>query len=350
MLRRLTVAFLIIALASVNGVPLAKADPVNDESLTLYVGFCNMNCSVLLSFILTSPFGPLDTFDFTGEPSFISLTVTCYPLLQHYSTEIHLTPYDFVVYNVSSATEVVIYLDRSEQQGRSKADAFKEKIEELLNVYLVYDEILSSSLSSLGTVCYYYISQVPAIEDLWDAFQRQEFQGLSKLISSGLDCKNVQMTLSLEKRGSSYMWSYQILDGWLKRFSVELEQEYTISLSEMLGHVGDIRSASEALASNLYFTINTNITLATQSRPCVLVPVETMPEMIATQDDLDRITFHADVTGVSIGDFMLRFKIVEKGYDLTTICAAALIIGASLIVVVFIIKRRRRFRYTRYRR
>jgi hypothetical protein len=344
MFHRLVVVFLIIVLASVNDVPLANADSVYNESLTLYVGFFNMSCSAFVWFNVTSTHGPFDTTEFTSEPSFVSLTVTCYPSprLSHFRK--YITPSYWLDYNISLATEVVICLSRaqllSEQQGRLKADAFKSKFEELFKVHLFYDDVRSSS--SLGTIYHYYITDIPVIENLWDAFQRQEFQGLSELITSGFDSKQMYITLSLEKHGSSYMWSYQ-MPYTSSLFKMELNQEYSISLNEIMGHVGDIRSAPEAYSSNIYLQAPTRIGNRT------FIPLETVPSMSRTQDDSERVTFHVAITGDSVSDVIIRFKIVAAGYDLTMFCVAVVVVGALLCAVGFAAKRRRRLRSYRYR-
>jgi hypothetical protein len=326
---------------SVQNAVLAKAESVYDESLTMIVGLGNMNCSVgVILFSVSSSNGPLDTSEFASEPSFVSLTVSS----GYGMTIVHITEDQ----NVTFSTEVQIFLNRtrlsSEQQGKLIADALKRKIEDLLNIFLIYDKVRSQIPSTSDVTHHYYISGVPVVEELRNIFQSQEFPGLSELFSSDLSIGNADVQLGLEKIGNSYRWSYRIIGGWGGiLFQMSFDHEYTISLNEILSHVGVISSASTASASNIYievFTGNANWTF---------ISLETVPEMSRTQDTSEQITFHADITNSSVDDIRLRFKIIESGNDLTTIYVAAAILGVLSCIIGFYFLRRRRVKSPEHR-
>ena len=336
MLRKICVVFLIVIFLSIQDATLAKAESVYDESLTMIVGLGNMNCSVLILFSVSSSNGPLVPSEFAFDPSFISLTI--------YSHWNWVTEFiDNLGKNVSYFTKMQILLNRTrlsdELQGKLAADALKEKLEDLFGSFFFLDEG-----QSYDRVNYYYIGYFPLGEELWNIFQSQEFQGLSELFSSDLDFRNANpVQLSLDKIGDSYRWSYQINGFGRTLFQMSFDHEYTISLNEILSHVGVISSASTASASNIYievFTENANWTF---------IPLETVPEMSKTQDTSEQITFHADFTNSSVDDVRLRFKIIESGDDLTTIYVAVAILGVLSCIIGFYFLRRRRVKSPEHR-
>ena len=81
MLRKNIVVFLFVVLMSVQNVTSVKAESVYEEYLTIDVGLLeNMNCSAGLEFTVSSPNGPIDTSEFTSEPSFVYLYAEFIPL------------------------------------------------------------------------------------------------------------------------------------------------------------------------------------------------------------------------------------------------------------------------------
>ena len=341
MLRKCFAAFLFIILMSVQNVTLVKAESVYEESLTLHVGLGNMNCIASLEFTVSSPNGPIDTAEFTSEPSFVSLYVYCdLNVVKETDWETPTTNYTFYY-----STKVIICLNMTKltdfNQGKFRADALKRKFEDLLKVLLFCDERLSqASLAGFGN--YYYLTEVPSVEKLWYAFLGQEYPGLSELFSLNPNIGTPYIWLRLDKIADQYRWTYQI-NGLGVRFPVSFNKEYTVSLNEILGHVGVISSAPRASVSNVtiqVFTGNGNWTF---------MSLGTTPEMSKTQDSPERITFKADITGNSYNDIKLRFKIVESGEDLTTMYVAATIFGALFCIAGFYLLRRRRTKPYRYR-
>jgi hypothetical protein len=327
---------------SIQDATLAKAESVYDESLTMIVGLGNMNCSASLEFTVSSPNGPIDTSEFTREPSFVYLYVECNPNIGHGTY--WETPTKAYNYSYSSLVQICLNMTMLDNpyQDVYKANALKRKFEDLLKIFLFYDEHLRGSVSAFSLnqtstpdngIFYIFLSEVPAVEELWNAFIRQEYSGFSELFS--LNIRPFSMSLRLDKIGDQYWWTYQI-SGFGKRFPVSFNKEYTVSMNEILGHVGAISSAPVASSSDIIIEVypgNGNWTF---------IPLETMPEMTKTQDTPERITFQTDIAGSSYNDIKLRFKIIESGNDLTTIYVAAAILGALSCIIGYYFLRRRR--------
>jgi len=234
----------------------------------------------------------------------------------------------------------------------SKADALKKKFEDLLKINLFYDEHLRDSFGqssliqsspNVDVIYYNYLTEIPAVEELWNTFLRQEYPGFSELFSSNPNFRNEGIRLRLAKIGDQYWWTYRI-SGFGRSFPISFNKEYMVSVNEILGHFGTIRSAPGASSSDIIIEVypgNGNWTF---------IPLETMPEMTKTLDTPEQITFQTDIAGSSYNDIKLRFKIIESGIDPMTIYAVQVIVLCAFFCIAgFYLLRRRRLKSSRYR-
>ncbi|MEM2128984.1 MAG: hypothetical protein QXZ70_00140 [Candidatus Bathyarchaeia archaeon] len=313
-----------------------------EESITITIGLTkNMNCSVYVTFTVSSLNGPFSISEFTSGPSFVSLYVYSDP---HIIQEVYWET-STSIYTFHYPTKVIICLNMSKltdfNQGKIKADALKRKVEDLLKIFLFLDEHLSQ-FTIQGVAYYYYLSEVPAVEKLWNTFLKQEYSGFSEPFSSNPSIGPSNMQLRIKKIDDQYLWTHQIV-GFGMRFPISLNKEYVVSLNEVLGHVGAISSAPSALSSNIVIQVfagNGNWTFA---------PLEVMPEMTKTVDTPKQITFQTDIAGSSYNDIKIWFKVIESSEDMTNMYLAAAISGILFCTAGIPLSKRRKPKSYRYR-
>ncbi|MBS7615142.1 hypothetical protein KEJ18_05365 [Candidatus Bathyarchaeota archaeon] len=194
---------------------------------------------------------------------------------------------------------------------------------------------LPPSSNNTGIIFYNYLTEIPAVEEFWNAFLRQEYPGFSEIFYSNPSNVPFGIRLRLEKIGDQYLWTYQIVC-FGERFPISFNKEYVVSVNEMLGHVGAVDSAPEALSSNVV------IQLFVGNGNWTFVPLETVPEMTKTVDTPEQITFQTDIAGSSYNDIKIRFKIFESSNDATTTYAASIVLGALFCITGILLLKRRK--------
>ena len=224
----------------------------------------------------------------------------------------------------------------------------------MLKINLFYDEHLRDSFGqssliqppsskNIDVIFYNYLTEIPAVEELWNAFLRQEYPGFNELFSSNPSFRNEGIRLRLAKIGDQYWWTYQT-SGFDRIFPISFNKEYTVSVNEMLGHFGNIDSVLGASSSDITIQVYPEIGNWT------FIPLETMPEMTKTQDTPKQITFQTDIAGSSYSDIKLRFKVVGSGIDPMTIYAVQVtILCAFFCITGFYLLRRRKLKSFHYR-
>jgi len=326
---------IIITMLGISNAIVAKAESVYEESLTLYIGVTrDMYCIANIVFKVSSLNGPFSVIDFTGEFSFVNLYVECNPSIVKLVLE-----GPTVIYTFNYSTMVKVCLNRTRltgfAQGKIKADVLKRKFENLFDVFLFYEENASQFLLT-GIVEYYYISEVPVVDKLWNAFLKQEYPGFSELFSANLNIRNMNIRLRLDKIGDQHLWLYEISGFGGRLFPISFNKEYTVSVNEILGHVGAIGSAPGASSSNIVISLHVG------KGNYTFVPLETAPEMTKTLVTPEQIIYQTDIAGSSCNDIKIRFKIIESGDNATTVYVAAIILGAfSCITGIFLLRRHR---------
>lgn len=343
MRRKIYTVFLSVILFCVQGSALTKAETVYEESLTLNVDiYTTMNGTLFPELTVTTPNGPFDASEITSDPGFLFFYVYCLP-----SSGSAQESGGMPSYNITYRTDVQVYLNKTRLSntlhGFRMADTLKSNVESLFNIILTYVSGRSPFTKILGTDFYSFLSNVSIVDQFWSIFKMYDFPGFSELFSSDTNFWVQYMELRLEKIDGSYMWTYDIYLSWEELSRIEFGQEYTISLNDVLGRSEDISSAMGALASN----ISVNFIMGDAN--WTLVPLRIEPIMIKTQDDPQQITFSTDIAGSRVTDVKIRFKIIEKGEDYTTIYAAVVILGAFSCAVGFYLYRRRKLRSSHYR-
>jgi len=286
---------------------------------------------VLLAFIFTNVSGlPLDISDFTNEPSFISIVVSCTNSPDDNRT----------VVMVGLNTSIV-----SVSLGKLKADIMKTKVEDLFGVTLPY----TGNFTSDSTVTYSYrINDCPSIQKFRDVFiELKPSDGFGKIITPS-SIGNYVAFMFMFHNGDLPYWTVGATLNYPNYFSYGLGQECTISLKGLTGYSGTIQSSPESSKSTLH------ISISQVDKDYKLISFDTAPsQMDKTQGTYGggtSLMFEKITTGSSVDDLSLHFKIVSPNYiDPTTIAIyVGIVVVVVLGIVVFIIRRKiRRLNWNR---
>lgn len=278
-----------------------------------------------IEFIFTNVSGPLDISDFASEPSFIMITVVGTRSLDDNRTAV------LVILNHTSVGSI--------SQGKLKADILKAKFENLFNISLPYD----SNFTFSGSVTYSYkIDESPTIQKFRDVFlEHKPSQGFGEIVTPALIENDVAISFTLMRVGDSLGWMVGASVIYTNYFEMNLDQEYNISLRELTGYSEAIQSSPESSKSTL------NILTSQVNKDYKLISFNTVPSgMDKRKGGSGTVTsfmFEKTITGSSVEDLSIYFKIVSPNYIDPTIIAIA--VGIAIVAVLgiagFIIKKKR---------
>jgi len=346
MRRKIYTILLLVILFCIQDVALAKAETVYKESLILDVTiYKTMKCYLYAELSVTTPNGPFDASEFTGDPEFNSFFVFCTEsegLVNETKVRADMSP----IYNVVYRTDVQVYVNGIEfaptLHGLRIAEALKSKIEDMFSITLLYVSERTSSMGIPNTEFYSFLSNVSVVDQFWSIYKMFNFPGFSNLFASNPNIEARYMELSLEKIDGSYLWTYRIRFSLGGPLEIEFGQEYTLSLNEMLGRSEDISSALGSSASNIiveFWMGEANWTF---------VPLGIEPIMVKTQDDPQGIIFNTDISGTRVTDVKIRFKVLEKPENYLAMYVAVVALGAFSCVSGSYLYKRHRLRSSRY--
>lgn len=332
MRRKFLVVLLIAVLFNVQDATLVKASSVYDESLEIDVSIDNNASVMFLWLTVSSPDGPFIASKFTSELSFNSLNIESHNYLE--SVQVG----DLVI-NYTTRIQISLNMTSLADSTQRKvvADALKRKLEDYFQIFLIYIGLSQTTYNGIDE--YNYVSDVPITDKLRFEFSRQEFSGMSQLLSSNLAAGYADVRLGLEKIDGSFLWTYQVIGFGGTSFHINIGQEYTVSLNEILNRTGTINSAAGVHSSSVYFRIYS------MNDDFTVMPLGTEPEMSITHEQ-SYYSFYTDITGESFYDVRLRFKVVQ-GAD-PTIYVAAAVLGVFSCAIGFYLYRKRKLKSSRY--
>ena len=277
------------------------------ESIWVWVDFHGMTCSVMFNFGFDGVEGPVPASEFLDEPSFIGMTVF------------------FVYHGDGETARVSVMLNSSkitEEQGYRIAKDLKRKIEKALNLYLPYEQ----TSGYLDTLYYEYeVEDCPPREEIANLLRTSLPQGFGQVAILLLTSRNVTVDFWLwESWTTTIRYSHE-------RFNIVLDQEYTIDLKEMTGYSDAIRSSPGASHS----TLRVNFFIPRGVR---LQIIEAAPPQMAITQGQEGVNLHADVTGLSVDDISIRFKMVRgdlidpAGFGIVLLQVAMICLAAYILL------------------
>ncbi len=278
-----------------------------------------------LWFVFRGVDGPLDASDFTSEPTFSSMSISC-----SYSPDNSTNNIQFHVVLDTSVVGV--------SAGRVEADIMKAKVEDLFEVALPYTG--NSTISGL-TYYRYEIDECPAIQKFRDLFmQLKPSTGFGQVITPALIGNKVSISFSLGMDEGLPKWSMKAFITYPDYFPYGSDREFTVSLKALAGYSGTIQPSPEAAASTLEIFI-------IQSIEYRLLSLETTPPQMQMQQsgkapDLTWV-YSATIKDSGVEDLAIHFRIVPPpSTDPTNIIVLIGIVTVAILsVTVFIIKKRR---------
>jgi len=287
-------------------------EPQYRESIRVWVNFYGMTCSVMFNFGFDGVEGPVPASEFLDEPSFTVITVSI-----GYRGDREVTSVS-VMLNGSKITG---------KQGYRIARDLKRKIEKALNLYLPYKE----TRGSLDTLYYdFEVEDCPPREEIANLLRNSLPQGFGQVVIPLLTSRNVTVDFWLWESWTTTIRYYP------QGFNINLDQEYTISLKEMTGYLGTIRSAREAS----YSTPNVGVFYI--PRDMRLQIIEAAPPQMAITREQTEVNLYADVTGLSIDDLSIRFKMVRGELIEPAALGIILIQAAMMCLAAYVFLRKRR--------
>lgn len=320
------ILFYLISLSvSAQNIALTNAVSYENHDESISLGINPSSGYVSLVFMFTNVSFPLDISDFENEPSFTNITVSC----------THSPDSNNTLVNVGLNTAIV-----SISQGKLKADLIKVKFENFFGVSLPY----RVNFTDGNTVYYSYnIAECPSIQKFREVLlECKPSEGFGKVITPTLIGNYVQITFDLTI--NPLIWQLGVGVSNPNNFQYGLDKEFTVSLKALTGYSGTIQSSPESSQSTLSIHISQ---VAGQYK---LTSLETTPsQMVETQNTYtggSTFTFIKTITGSSVDDLSIHFKIVSPNYiDPTTIAmyvGIVVVVVAILSIVVFIIKREKK--------
>jgi len=268
----------------------------------------------------------IDTARFANEPSFVRLLVLGF-----------LEPdYKRLSVTVTLDANVVSVLE-----GKIKAHILKTELGNLFNMALPYDENPINATSS-NRVSYLYVMTEEFAQRFRDAFSEYlPSQGFGRLMPFALT-DSYEIICVLERTGTSFKWTVQTSTTYRESFETTIGKEYNVSLKELMNYSGYIQSSAEASRSIVSMSVTFPV------RQIDIVSIDTMPQQMTVNREKGgisaRLSFEKDITGGSIEDLSIRFKIGPPNlFDLTIIAiVAGIAVALASCVVVFVIKRKSR--------
>lgn len=278
-----------------------------------------------LEFIFNNVSGPLDISDFASEPSFIKIMVVGARKPDDNRTSVLVTLNNTSVGSIS--------------QGKLKADILKAKFENFFDISLPYCENFTHD----DIVAYgYSIYESPTIQKFRDVFlEHKPSQGFSQIATPALIGNDVTISFSLKRNGDYFEWMSIAIVDYTNYFEMKLGQEYNVSLRELTGSSEVIQSSPESLESTL------NIRIFQVNKDYKLISLVTAPSEMekrkGTSGTVTSFTFEKTITGSSVEDLSIYFKIVSPIYIDPTIIviAVGIVFVAVLGITGFIIKKTR---------
>ena len=308
---KLHLALLLLVLLGTQGLVSAMGEFQYRESIRVWVNFYGMTCSVMFNLGFDGVEGPVPASEFLDEPSFMGMTVS---IGYHGDGEVTSVS---VMLNGSKITE---------EQGYRIARDLKRKIEKAFNLYLPYKE----TQGSFDTLYHdFEVEECPPRGEIANLLGNSLTQGFGQVVIPLLTSRNVTVDFwLLESWTSTIRYSHE-------RFNIVLDQEYTISLKEMTGYSGTIRSSPEASHS----TLRVNFLIPKGAR---LEIIEAAPPQMAITQEQTEANLYADVTGLSIDDLSIRFKMVRGELIDPAALGIFLIQAAMICLAAYVFLRNRR--------
>jgi hypothetical protein len=228
--------------------------------------------------------------------------------------------------------------------GKLIADSLKTKFENFFDIEIPYD----GNHTYEDRVFYGYILyECPGIQRFRNTFlEYKPSEGFGKIVTPDLLENYIAIGFHLLRMEDSLEWRITATPNFPKHFEMNLGQEYTISLKGLTGYSETIQSSPLSSNSTLHISISQLDKKLDSTEPFKLISFRTTPSQMekwqGTYGIVTSFFFDKTITGSSVNDLAISFKIVSPNYiDPTTI---AMVAGIAIVVIlgiaVFIIKRK----------
>lgn len=224
-------------------------------------------------------------------------------------------------------------------EGRLRADILKAQFENIFNMTIPY----VANFTGDDVVAYRYEADECRIQKLRELFlEHRPSQGFGKIVTPTLLENYEHINFWWRREFGNLGWKISLAVIYFNHIKVTLDQEYSISLRELAGYSQTIQASPESSNSTLA------IGITQVDKEFKLTSIEiTPPQMVKisappSQPGVTVFWFEKTITGGSVDDLSIHFKIVSPDYvDPTTIAITLVVVAVTIFGPIVLIKRRK---------